>query len=385
VLSWDIPVGRLALLYPTTYHVGTWAKRLRRLIPQADVVVVVRGDYSIYGPRLEAVDADNPERVYEPDWTDLARTIGMPAPWWPPAMRSAEDMLRWRPGSPAIQTQAAADTDMTPLLRLAADQPEGSSIQRALLHTARTMLQAAASSARGELEILEKLPHRDAIAVAATPLPPPPLDDVPEVVRRDGWAAVLERTDDLAGQCVQAALMWDGGRDFPFARTVLVQPADPVSAEWAATLVPSPWTVAYRALDLGRDKPADTLRDPLTGLPAARMDTGLIRAGVPRMLPATTPLAQVLLRGEVAWIRTQDGTLFITPQPVQFGWSWGYEGTGPRILVRLLELLLDDITAPANRILDKKEVNAGLLRAVASWKDGDTISRAELLAARAQK
>lgn len=385
VLSWDSSLGRICLLYPPPGHAWTSAERLAELVPDAAVAVVVRFDYSPWGPNLEAVDLDAPDRRYTPRWTDLARIVGAPAPWWPFELRKPEEILRWRPGRPPTVTQAIPDPDTGPLLRLAISQPDGSSSKATLLHLARTIQQRATESAMRAVELLEELADRDAIALAAIPAPtgPPDDDEPPEHVRRDGWTQVLHRNDNDAAECVAIVLAWDGGRDLPFATLTEIHPAvDPIASEWAQTLVPTERTAEFALFD--ERSVVHTLRDPATDLPAAEDEQGVIRAAVPQFLPALTPLAEVILgEEEVVWIRTEDRRLYIAPEQPGAGVSWGYTGSGPHTLAELLDRLLDDINAPAPAINSTSPIPAGLLAGTTGgWEAGAVLTRADLLAAR---
>jgi predicted DNA-binding transcriptional regulator AlpA len=386
VLSWDSSLGRICLLYPPPGHAWTSAERLAELVPQAAVAVGVRFDYDAWGPNLEAVDLDAPGRRYRPRWTDLARILGAPAPWWPFELRKPEEILRWRPGSPPTVTQAIPDPDTGPLLRLAIDQPDDSSAKTTLLHLDRTIQQQATDSAVRAVELLDELADRDVIALAATPAPTRPPDDEepPEHIRRDGWIQVVHCDDTTAAECVAIVLAWDGGRDLPFATLAEIHPAlDPLAAEWVQTLVPTKRTAEFALFD--ERGVVRTLRDPATDLPATEDDAGVIRAAVPQFLPALAPLAEVILgEGEhVVWIRTADRRLYIAPEQPGAGVSWGYSGSGPHTLAELLDRLLDDINAPAPAINSSRPIPVGLLAGTTGgWETGAVLTRAELLAAR---
>jgi hypothetical protein len=62
-------------------------------------VVTVLWTEGAGGPELEARDAAHPDREYEPAWTDLARILGTPAPWWQVGLRRLADMAMWKPGA----------------------------------------------------------------------------------------------------------------------------------------------------------------------------------------------------------------------------------------------------------------------------------------------
>jgi hypothetical protein len=186
-----------------------------------------------------------------------------------------------------------------------------------------------------------------AITVAATPLEPSYGDDEPtETILRAGWSQILARTDELAGQCVDLARRWDGGRYFPFSEIAELRPEHSAeAAAWAATLRAATHTAAYRIF--GSQPTGQILIDPATDLPVITTSGGGYRAAVPQRLPATTPLEQVALRDHQVWIRTADGTLYLAPEQSGAGLTWGYSGSGPQTLALLLHRLLNDINAPA--------------------------------------
>jgi hypothetical protein len=383
VLTWDSSLGRVCLVYPPPGHAWTPARRLAELVPWAAAVVAVRPDYN-GGPNLDAVDLDAPERSYEPGWTDLARILGAPAPWWPFVLRKPEEMLRWVPGSPPTVTQAMTEPDTGPLLRLAADEPDDSSTKTALLYLARTIQQQATESALQDIQTLNESADRDAIALAATPLAtrPPDEEAPPEHVRRDGWTQLLRRTDTLAAECVAIVRAWDGGEDLPFARVSQIHPAlDPVAAEWASTLTPTERTAEFALF--GERRIVRAWRDPATDLPVAEDDEGVLHAAVPQFLPAVTPLAEVILDKDLIWIRTEDRRLYIAPEQPGVGVNWGYSGSGPTTLAAVLDRLLDDINAPAPSHRHRRDIPAGLLAVTGNgWETGTVLTRAQLLTAR---
>jgi hypothetical protein len=112
--------------------------------------------YSVFGPELEAVDRAAPERQYEPRWTDLARVLGMPVPWWPAALLKPEEMTRWKPGDRVVMSEAITDPDIGPLLRLAASEPDDSSTRTVLQYMVQTIQAAAIQDAQGDIDLLEE-------------------------------------------------------------------------------------------------------------------------------------------------------------------------------------------------------------------------------------
>jgi hypothetical protein len=96
-------------------------------------------------------------------------------------------------------------------------------------------------------------------------------------------------------------------------------------------------------------------------------------------LPSTRTLAHHgRLEDHTVWIRTQDGRLWLAPYRAGSGLTWGYRGTGPVTLARLLpELLRDITTSPTD---DRTPPDRGMLDLVATkWPDGTVLTRAHLL------
>lgn len=381
VFPWQTAHGVVCLGYSRAHRDRPDPSDLLALA-DADVAVSVRLHWSPWGPELDAVDAQAPERVYEPLWKDLERITGGPAPWWPSSLRRPEEMIRWEPGAEPLVTPPVTDPDTTPLLRVAFGAEEGSPIRVTLSHLAHTVEAGAAESAHDELELLTSCADRESIALAARPAPLRPEGDEPsELVRRAAWIEIIGRRDARAEQCVDWVGQWDGGADLPFWRYHALDTTDDVVAEWAATLQPTERTAAFAVFS--DDDIADPLTDPATGLPVARNHDGIYRAAVPQRLPAHSELAEVILAHRV-WIRTADGTLYLAPEGPGAGISYGYRGTGPSNLAILIERLLDDITAPAARASWGRQERAGLLAGFAGkWKRGDILTRTQLLAAAA--
>lgn len=80
----------------------------------------------------------------------------------------------------------------------------------------------------------------------------------------------------------------------------------------------------------------------------------------------------------------QDGHLWPAPELEDWGIGFGYSGNGCRALARLVDTLLDDITAPAARHSDPEAPRAPfeLLRDTLS-DSTTTCTRSQLLAVRA--
>lgn len=382
VLSWDTRLGRVCVHYPgpgRTLDRGPSPESL-----YADAVVTVRWHEDVDGPELVARDAARPDRTYEPRWRDLARIFGAPVPWWPVDLRRPVDIAQWKPGARPSVIQPIPDVEITPLLQLAAAEPDDSSVHAALTHLARSIMARADAHVRLDAAETDQWRDRDAIAIAGVPTPAiEEPDELPEDLRRSGWLQVLERTDMLAAQCVEVALQNDGGRDFPYSSLKELDPHEGglLAAEFAARLEPCERTAAFAIF--AADQLSEPLFDPETGLPVAKGYGGKLRATVPQRLPAAAPLAAVTLdHGGTVWIRTADGKLWIAPEQSGTGLAWGYSGGGPHALAILLGLLLDDVTAAAPRGYRYRTAPGLLAGTTGKWHDGTTLTRADLEAAR---
>jgi predicted DNA-binding transcriptional regulator AlpA len=387
VLRWDTQVGEVALAFPlpgTTIAVtpGEVAPRAARRIRVGDTLVVVLFTSDPWGPSLDAVDRLAPDRAYSPRWTDLAALLGDPAPWWAPNLRRPERILRWTPGARPATIEPITDVDTGPLLRLAASAGEGS-VRTTLNWLASRIRERAADAADVQMGDAEDCSDSAAIAVAARPLSAAEGPEPAEVVRRDAWLEILAREDDLAEQCVLAAVAWDSGWDFPFGSTTEVDPVDDAAAaRWAEALIrPAARTAAYAVFGA----PADDalLYDPRTGLPAVRTARGAIATAVPQRLPTTSPLAEVVFGEHSVYIATEDGSLYLAPESPGLGVSWGYGGSGPHTLAALLDRLIDDPAAPAASRDRTGPPASGLLDLTRHpWPPGTRLTRARLIAAR---
>lgn len=390
VLTWDSELGRIGFIYaPDGFTTGAINRVLLQLLNKSGADTLVGMDalhYGTYGPDLVAVDAAAPDRQYGPRWTDLARVLGMPAPFWPSGLVHPEEIAKWRPGAPPAVLPARHELNIEPLLRLAADNEEASNPARATLHLARAITAQATRGAHAHIESLEDSQDRDAITLAATPLEPTHGEvDPAEDVLRSGWTQILGRTDTQAEACVELALQWDGGRYFPFSTIAHLRPERSAeAAAWAATLVPAEPNAAY--VQFRSRKPKASWTDPATDLPAITDPKGELYAAVPQRLPALTPLHQVVFRDHQVWIRTEDGALYLAPQQSSCGISWGYSGSGPLTLAILLDRLLNDINAAATSWFggEDPEAPAGLLYLTehAPQDEASVFTRDQLLAAR---
>lgn len=384
MLIWDTPLGRLAIVYPVE---GQRHVSLRVLIERAglDIIVQLRPGWSPIGPDLQAVDAARAKEPYEPEWSDLARALHGPAPWWPDGLRHPDEITTWRPGD-CREVEPQSPVDLRPLQEISDRAPAGSSIAAAARAMAADVRESAALGPEQALDYLDGLDARDRahIHLAARPLRPAATGEpaIPESLRRDGWAQILRRTDNLARQCVHIAMQWDGGRYFPYGGAAEITPTPgTVAAEWAGALQPSEELAGHAIVD-GDRTAVEYLLDPRTDMPAARERTGAIRSSIPQRLPALAPLAEVILYQHQVFIRTDDRALYLAPETLGYGLAWGYRGSGPFQLAALIDALLNDITA-ATPTRATPSTGPGLLTLTQhDWPDGTVHTRDDLERAR---
>ncbi|GAA0920872.1 MULTISPECIES: hypothetical protein [Streptomyces violaceusniger group] len=383
---WDTEAGRVVLAYPVREGLGMVmpsASLLDELAADAAALAVVEADYNIpHGPSLEAVDAAAPDMPYGTTWKLLGRVLGHPAPYWHSRVRDPELMAEWKPGAPTLKVPARVTPDLGPLLRLAAEEPDGSHAAAAALDTAR---RAVWDEATGALEQIARYVDAsediDSIAVAARPLRPHPPEDIAEEILRDGWKMILARPDVLAARCARLGQVLGANRYFPGACEITVDPSSCAeAAQWASRLQPSPRTAL--ATYLGDTGEQQILIDPLTDMPAVHTRDGAIETLAPQRLPTISPLATLTIGHGAVWVRTQDGTVFLAPQVMKGGnYTYGYGGGGPRALAKLIDTLLDDITNPAPDY-GAEQPSPGLVHATQEgWKGRTppfTLTRGEL-------
>jgi hypothetical protein len=360
-------------------------------LPHADALVHVQGTFSVFGPQLSTAQAGNliQWNDVDADWADLARILGQPAPYWPLMLRIPTLVAAWKPGTPTLTYLTIPEIDTTPLLRLAAILRQGSPAQQVLPQLASTAQRRSTTSTVYELQHLAECEQRavkfgrhrgDVTVVAARPLPVPEIngETLDESDRRAGWLELVDRTDQLAAECVHLAKMWDGNRDFRFSNPEYIDPTTEYGAEWAARLTPIERTAEFAIID--HDGNGETLADPETGALVVRRPDGSLWATIPQRLPATSPLAEVILDSPI-WVRTEDGTLYPAPKNSYWGLSWGYPGSGPGSLALLISRLLDDINAPGAD--NATGAPAGLEELTQrKWPCGTVLRRAQLEAAR---
>jgi predicted DNA-binding transcriptional regulator AlpA len=347
-----------------------------------------------FGPQGPALGAHNPLGNPAPDadgsasegWADYAAVVGGTAPYWPSALRVPDVMQQWQPGATAPEVAAIPVLDTVPLLRLAAALPDGSPAQRVLLNLALTVQYNATSEAQWELQHLVDEGYTKAVPGAvAMPVPKAGQNDLPEDIQRAGWLEILGRRDALAIAAIREVCLWDGGAMLPVSTQFQpVDLLDPHSQEWTERLqrVENPAAI-YQVVSGGHEV-AEHLVDPATDAPVCRMagQEHVLEAGVPQALPASSPLAELILKDTI-WIRAEDGTLYIAPHSHSHGLSWGYGGTGPRTLALLIHRLLDDVNARAVDPVIEAAPEGLIELTQQKWPAGTVFTRDELQAARA--
>jgi hypothetical protein len=353
-----------------------------------------------YVPQLLAYDIGASGKQYETTWAQLAAVLGQPAPYWFHTLRDHDAIADWRPGAPpAVVPARDIATPITALTELAADEPDGSPAAEVCWYLAREVRRRGHTEATRHIAELQANAanggdgaHLVLGAVPAPLLRPDPPEPT-EMVRRAGWLSITERRDVLAHRVADFAQRWDGGRDWHTGAVTDLYPSScTIAREWAQRLVPAPDDQPPTALEkvlLHNAGNADTdvlLHDPVTGLPALRRDPGSLNTYSLQRLPTRSPLATLILSGSghSCWIRTQDGTLWLAPEREGWGIGFGYSGSGCHTLARLVDVLLDDISAPAARPNDPAAPR-GLFELLRDTPDDrtTTYTRAQLLAARA--
>ncbi|MEU1813404.1 hypothetical protein [Micromonospora aurantiaca (nom. illeg.)] len=385
-LRWQTRQGPVHLVWPlpnqrrVPHQHRRWAEQLA---PRGDgAVVVVSGGFSLrYGPELKALLPGLPERTYTPTWLDLAAVVGQPLPWWPLNLRDEQLLLNWEPSTDSVTALAVPALDTGALLTMASTYPEAHPAARVLVNLARLAHAQAVASAEQDVKLVGKanLPG-GVLHIAARPLPVPGADDIEATQRRAGWLDLLARTDDLARRCVREVTDWDAGADLPYSNPQHIEETESTWAfKWTQRLIPTQRTAAFELL-APAGKPGDALVDPDTDAPVWRSGGGEYTAAMPQRLPATAPLAELILDGPV-WIRTADGKVYPAPRDSYFGLGWGYGGSGPGALALLVDALLDDINAQAPADIDGAPEG---LEALLSRKlpDRTVLTRAQLEAAR---
>ncbi|MGC4808656.1 hypothetical protein [Micromonospora sp. DT233] len=382
-LRWQTRQGPVHLVWPlATGRRQPHREWAEQLAPRGDgAVIVVSGGFSLrHGPELKGLLPGLPERTYQPTWLDLSGVLGQPVPWWPFNLRDKQLLLDWKPSTDAVTAMAVPALDTGALLMMASTYPETHPAARVLVNLARLAHAQAAGSAEQDIEIVKKAHLPDGVLhIAARPLPMPDADDIKPTQRRAGWLDLLARADDLARRCVREVTRWDAGADLPYSSPHHIEEIESTWAyNWTQRLIPTQRTAAFELL-APAGEPGDALVDPDTDAPVWR-NGGDYTAAMPQRLPATAPLAELILDGPV-WIRTADGKVYPAPRDSYYGINWGYGGSGPGSLALLVDALLDDINAQAPADINGAPEG---LEALLSRKlpDRTVLTRAQLEAAR---
>ena len=358
-------------------------------------------------PQLEAQDITGPNGglpdPYQPTWEQLAAALDTRPPYWHATLRDRDAIAAWRPGSPPAVVPACHVTNpVTPLTELAADEPDGSPAAELCWSLAREIRRRDHAYAADDIEELRENAAASGdgahlvLGAVPAPLRREKEDEPSEMVRRAGWLAITERRDVLAHRVADLAQRWDGGADWHTGHTVTIDPeACATAAEWMQRLEPiergkAPTVLEKLLLDNAHDIEVDQLlHDPVTGVPALRRaerphrEDGDVFTYALQRLPTISPLASITVSEGTCWIRTEDDTLWFAPAREGYGVSWGYRGTGNATFAKLLDRLLDDISAPAIRPHDPDAPDGlfDLLRTTPQ-KGSTTYTRAQLLTAR---
>ncbi|TLS45654.1 hypothetical protein FE633_12815 [Streptomyces montanus] len=413
VLRWETGRGGVGLVHslidgnasPGAVIRALGRRHGERLADRYACVVVAQTGTQVtqpYVPKLLAYDVDGSGKQYETTWAQLAAALGQPAPYWFHTLRDRDAIAAWRPGTPpAVVPARDIVTPVTALVELAADEPDGSPAAELCWYLAREVRRRGHASATRNIAELRKNAADGGdgahLALGAVPAPftRPAPQEPPEMVRRAGWLTITERRDVLAHRVADFAQRWDGGQDWHTGAVTSVYPSSCTTAqEWAQRLVPAasghPPTVLEKVLlDNGRDTDTDVLlHDPVAGIPvlhrAPRTRNANLFTYALQRLPTRSQLAALILSSSTCWIRTQDDTLWFAPEREGWGVGFGYSGNGCQTLARLVDVLLDDISAPAAHPQDPAAPR-GLFELLRDTpRDGTTTyTRAQLLAARA--
>lgn len=388
VLSWAAEVGSVAIIWrpddPIMLTLTDFVSDVG-----TDVLVTVDPDFGLDGPALRAINRAHPEKQSDLAWSDLARVLGQPMPYWPYTLRDPDLIESWTPDSVTVEAPARPELNTAPLLQMAGMFEPSHPTHRTLLNLVRVAQERGTRDARDDLRILaettETAPELrvPTVVVAAEPLVIGNLDadgdDVDATTRRIGWLELLGRSDTLSWQCVQEIAAWDGGSNFPFSGLEDVDQDTAHGREWASRLEPLDKRSAAFAV-LGSETTGDLLVDPITEAPAVRRADGTIRTVTAQRLPTSSRLSEVVIARPI-WIRTDDGTLYLAPREASSGLSWGYSGSGPVTLAQLIDRLLDDITTDPSTLRHDPPEGLKLLTAM-KWPTGTVLNRDVLEAAR---
>ncbi|WP_326681680.1 hypothetical protein [Streptomyces sp. NBC_01237] len=416
VLRWDTGRGGIALVHSMTD--GNTSPKLavaalrqhhgEHLAHQYACVITAQTRTQVthpYVPQLHAYDVGGGGEPYETTWAHLAAVLGQRAPYWFHSLRDRDAISAWRPGAPpALVPAHDIATPVTALTELAADEPDGSAAAELCWYLARLIRYRDYTSTTRNIDELRKNAADGGdgahLALGAVPAPlarPSAPQEPTELIRRAGWLSITERRDVLAYRVADFGQGWDGGQDWHTGAAADIRPSTCNTArEWFERLVPAvrdqPPTVLEKILlDDPRDPEADTLlHDPVAALPVLHRSPGTRNASLLtyslQRLPTHSPLAGLILSAQNCWIRTGDGTLWLAPEREGWGIGYGYAGNGCHALAELVDVLLDDISAPAAQHSGPAAAPRGLFELLRHTKSAGTTTytRAQLLDARSR-
>ncbi|WP_457469893.1 hypothetical protein [Streptomyces sp. TE4109] len=378
---WRTGYGRLAVVYPR--HHAFSPRRALEHLSQADTVVMVHADWSIYGlPNLVAVDRTRPELEYQPRWSEVAAHVGAPVPWWPADLRRREHLTTWSPGKKPQAVEVVTWPSWEPLYDMALREAKGTPVRVACFSLGHEMRRRAVEHVDWEIGQMNgddesdspafakrRAAQRDSMVIPAFPdrTDPGASEAEDDDSIRAGVAQLWRRTDELAVECLEQIALWSG-EYMPFGGSFSVNTADatPAGREWVRRLQKSEPTAIHQVWE-SQNEVTGTFTDPVTSAPVVTKkgyymfrpsDEVTFHSYAPRRLPAGSEIKEVILDNPI-WVRVQDGTLYPAPTMDAPGLSWGYTGSGPGALATLIGRLLDDGAAHALTYGDKGDVLNG--------------------------
>ncbi|WP_326771019.1 hypothetical protein OG978_46270 (plasmid) [Streptomyces sp. NBC_01591] len=279
---WRTGYGRLAVVYPR--HHAFSPRRALEHLSQADTVVMVHADWSIYGlPNLVAVDRARPELEYEPRWSEVAAHVGAPVPWWPADLRRREHLTTWSPGKKPAAVEVVTWPSWEPLYDMALREAQGTPVRVACFSLGHEMRRRAVEHVDWEIGQMNgdddsdssafakrRAAQRDSMVIPAFPdrTDPGASEAEDEESIREGVAQLWRRTDELAVECLEQIAMWSGAY-MPFGGSFSVNTADatPAGREWVRRVQKSEPTAIHQVWESEIKEVTGTFTDPVTGAP----------------------------------------------------------------------------------------------------------------------
>ncbi|QKV73917.1 hypothetical protein [Amycolatopsis sp. Hca4] len=376
VQEWSTPRGRVVVSWPVDGRVVPMAE-VARAVPDAAAYLRVGARWTATGPDLVAVVGAAPAAApMECGWADLARVLGLAAPYWPPGLRDPELIGRWRPGDPVVRCPASTVLPIQPLLELAMLYPANHPAHRALTHTAQRIAAGRTAGTPAAARLVALRPDQITFAAVDDGCAPVDPGPAPDPVLRLGWREVQNRDDVLAEQCIRIVHDFDGGEQLTHPQVVTAYLRGEAGAEFAARLR----SCSRRAIHVLTDplRIGAVLVDPASDAPAAvpLRNPGVVRVSAPRRLASISALRQVVLEDPV-YIRDGDDTLHLAPRGPRSELGWGDDEPGTAALALLLERLLTDLAADPADLTGVP--NAGLLELLRrDWPVGSVLDRAQV-------